>query len=294
MPSTRRISPSGEEVVESLDGRPFGAGRHSCPGEAHAVAIAEGASSFRGLHHAREPLVLPNAWDFASAAALVEQGFSAVGTTSLGVAASRGLPDAAGATLDETLALARSLVCLRVPITVDIEAGFGADPTALAAELTTIGVAGVNIEDGRGTGLESVERQRALIAAFKSAAPELFVNARTDTYWLGAQTEETIRRAREYVDAGADGIFVPGLRDPHEIEKLVSVLGDSPLNVLAELPLPQLHELGVRRISTGSRLFRTAITQAVRSAVAYRDGLPAPDAMSYDDVEAARVRAVRR
>lgn len=294
VPATRRIAPSGEEVVVSLEGQPFGAGRHACPGREHAVALADGALSFRKLHHADQPLLLPNAWDFASAAALVQQGFSAIGTTSLGVAAAHGLPDAAGATCSETIALARSLVRLSVPISVDVEAGFGADPSALATELTTVGVAGVNIEDGRVNDLESIARQCALISAFKDAAPELFVNARVDSYWLRVRIEETLRRARAYVDAGADGIFVPGLLNQVEIEHLVTSLGETPLNLLAELPLQQLRELGVRRVSTGSLLFRTAITQASRAATAYRDGVAPPEAMSYDDVEDTRVRSVQK
>src|SRR5699024_3285786 len=105
---------SGEEVIVPLESRPFGAGRHACPGREHAANLADGALSFRKLHHADEPLLLPNAWDFASAATFVQQGFHAVGTTSLGLAASHGLPDATGATRRETLALAKSLARLSV------------------------------------------------------------------------------------------------------------------------------------------------------------------------------------
>lgn len=206
-------------------------------------------------------MLLPNAWDFASAAALARQGYLAIGTTSLGVAASHGLPDAAGATYAETLALARSLVRLPVPVTVDVEAGFGLDPAELAAELTTMGVAGINIEDGRGDRLEPVDEQCERISALKAAAPELFVNARVDTYWLQLDSESTLLRSRAYVDAGADGIFVPGVREEHLIENLVASLGDTPLNLLAELPFQHLRNLGVRRVSTGSLLYRTAITQ---------------------------------
>lgn len=292
VPATRRMSPTGEEVVVSLEGQPFGAGRHACPGGEHALAIVDGALRFKRLHHGDEPLLLPNAWDFASAAALVQQGFDAVGTTSLGVAAAHGLPDAAGATYVETLALARSLVRLAVPISVDVEAGFGLDPADLAAELTTIGVAGVNVEDGRAGDLDSVERQCAVISAVKAAAPELFVNARVDTYWLGVRLEETMRRTEAYADAGADGVFVPGLRDRAVIDALVGSLGETPLNLLAELPFQQLREHGVRRVSTGSLLFRTAITQAARAAISYRDGAAGPEAMSYGDIESARVRSV--
>jgi len=241
--------------------------------------------TFARLHHAGEPLLLPNAWDFASAAAFVRAGFRAVGTTSLGVAAAHGLPDAAGVTGAETLALASTLVRLQVPVTVDIEAGFGMDPAELAAELTAIGIAGVNIEDGRGDHLAALDAQCALIAAFKAAAPEIFVNARVDTYWLHLPTDETTRRALAYVDAGADGVFVPGLGDEHEIERLVAALGQTPLNLLAQLPFHRLGELGVRRVSTGSLPFRVAITQAAAAVTAYATGAPTPAAISYDEAQ---------
>lgn len=245
--------------------------------------------TFTRLHHAGEPLLLPNAWDFASAAAFVRAGFRAVGTTSLGVAAAHGLPDAAGVTGAETLALASTLVRLPVPVTVDVEAGFGMDPAELAAELTAIGVAGVNIEDGRADHLATLDEQCALIAAFKAAAPEVFVNARIDTYWLQLPTDDTTRRALAYVDAGADGVFVPGLRDEHEIEQLVAALAETPLNLLAQLPFHRLGELGVRRVSTGSLPFRVAITQAAAAVTAYVTGAATPAAMSYDEAQALTI-----
>lgn len=290
--ATRRVSPSGDEVLLSLQGIPFGAGRHACPGETHARALFDGATRFTQLHLGGEPLLVPNAWDFASAAALAGQGFSALGTTSLGVAASHGLPDAAGATYAETVALARSLVRLPVPVSIDVEGGFGVDPAQLAGELTMIGVAGINVEDGRGDHLAPVAQQCALITAIKAAAPELFVNARVDTHWLGVSPPETTPRAQAYVDAGADGVFVPGLREASAIGELVRQLGDTPLNVLAELPFHRLRDLGVRRVSTGSLLFRTAITQAVAAATAYRDGSTGPQALSYDHIERTRRHAL--
>ena len=292
VPHTRRAAPSGHEVLVDLADAPFGAGRHACPGETHAAAMLAGASRFKGLHHADEPLLLPNAWDFASAAALVQQGHQAIGTTSLGVAAAHGLPDAAAATSAETLTLARSLVRLPVPVTVDVEAGWGLDPAELATELTIIGVAGINIEDGRGDHLESIDDQCERISAVKAAAPELFVNARIDTYWLQISPESTLRRATAYVDAGADGVFVPGLRDEPLIESLVGALGDIPLNLLAQLPLRRLRDLGVRRVSTGSLLFRTAITQALAAVEGYRTGADVPAAMPYDQVEQTRTQAL--
>jgi 2-methylisocitrate lyase-like PEP mutase family enzyme len=284
VPYTRRISPEGEEILVDLTDTPFGAGRHTCPGREHALALVDGALAFRRLHDGPAPLLLPNAWDVASAAALVQAGFTAVGTTSLGVAAAHGLPDAAGLALTETIDLARRLARLPVPVTVDIEAGFGADLDQLAGELSELGIAGVNIEDGRGTGLANPRDQADLIRTAKKGAPELFVNARVDTYWLGVANEETLARARRYVDAGADGIFVPGLTDTAEIEHLVDNLG-VPLNLLAQLPVAALAELGVRRISTGSLLFRASLKAAVDTATAVRDNTNTPDAFSYEQVQ---------
>lgn len=290
VPVTRRIGPDGATIEIPLADAPFGLGRHACPGRAHAEALAKG--TFHRLHHEDTPLLLPNAWDFASAAALVEAGFDAIGTTSLGVAAANGLPDAAGATRSETLKLARALAGLPVPISIDAEAGFD-DPAGLAEELAEIGVAGVNLEDGRGASLADPDTQVLLISAFKEAAPHLFVNARIDTHWLNVEHDSTISRAERYLDAGADGIFVPGLSDPGEIEKVAAAVA-APLNVLAQpqLGVRRLAELGVRRISTGSLLFRNALRATVQAAGALRDGEPVSFEPSYDGVQDLVARAL--
>ncbi|GIF20735.1 2-methylisocitrate lyase-like PEP mutase family enzyme [Actinoplanes tereljensis] len=148
-------------------------------------------TDFRALHRPGAPLLLPNAWDVASALALAEAGFAAIGTTSLGVAAAAGLPDGQGYGRDETLSLVRALRGrLGVPLTVDIEAGFGGGPAEvadLAADLAEAGAAGINIEDGRPDGtLAEVSAQAELIAAVRARVPTLFINARTDTHWLAA------------------------------------------------------------------------------------------------------------
>ena len=245
--------------------------------------------TFHDLHHAERPLVLPNAWDFASAAALCAAGFAAIGTTSLGVAAAVGLPDGEGATRDETVALARRIVGLPVPVTVDVESGFGADLRELAAELADLGVAGVNIEDGRPGGvLADPVEQAASVRAVKEGAPGLFVNARVDTHWLGVEHESTVDRANRYLDAGADGVFVPGLAREDDIAAVVAAV-DAPLNVLhvPALGVERLAELGVRRISTGSLLFRAALHAAVETANAVRDGGAVADGVpGYADVVA--------
>ncbi|CUW32024.1 Carboxyvinyl-carboxyphosphonate phosphorylmutase [Streptomyces reticuli] len=173
------------------------------------------APSFAGLHHRPgEPLLLPNAWDHASAAALAARGFPAIATTSLAVAAAVGLPDGAAATREHTVRLALTLGSEPYLLSVDAEDGFSDDPddvAELARQLWTVGAVGINLEDGLGP----AERHAAKIAAVKAAVPGLFVNARTDTYWSGDGDEaDTLRRLDAYQEAGADGVFVPGLTDP--------------------------------------------------------------------------------
>ncbi|GAA3977437.1 isocitrate lyase/phosphoenolpyruvate mutase family protein [Actinomadura viridis] len=244
--------------------------------------------TFHDLHHGERPLLLPNVWSFASGAAMVEAGFPAVGTTSLGVAATAGKPDAAGGTRAETLALARGLARLPVPVTIDVEAGFSDRPeevAALAADLASWGIAGVNIEDGRPGGvLAPPDDQCALITAVKAAAPDLFVNARTDCHWLPGHTAQTLDRVRAYTEAGADGIFVPGLAGETGVRAAVAAT-HLPLNVLF-LPggatFDELAAMGVRRVSYGSLLYRTALHAAVVTAVEGRAPAGIP---TYDDVQ---------
>jgi 2-methylisocitrate lyase-like PEP mutase family enzyme len=228
-------------------------------------------TDFRALHRPGDPLLLPNAWDVASATALAAAGFAAVGTTSLGVAAAHGLPDGRGLGKNETLDLVRRLSALPVPLTVDIEGGFGGAPDAVAdfvAELAGAGAAGINLEDGLADGCLAAQiRIAALIAAVKARVPDFFVNARTDTFWLaatgpdaggggadpsaGARADgaertgsarggvgdrsssmaETLDRARAYLDAGADGIFVPAVAADDDIRTLTATLA-APVNVL--------------------------------------------------------------
>jgi 2-methylisocitrate lyase-like PEP mutase family enzyme len=240
--------------------------------------------TFRELHHAELPLLLPNAWDVGSALAFVAAGFPAVGTTSFGVNASTGRPDAGGASKEATLALVERLRLLPVFVTADVEDGYSDDPGEVADLVAALGVDGVNLEDSAGGRLVDPAIPAAKIQAIKRAAPEVFVNARVDAYWF--HEDDTVpavaERARAYAEAGADGIFVPGAADPATLEQLVAAI-PLPLNVLVVpgLTLAQLGELGVRRVSTGSLPYRVAIDAAVGVAGAVRDGRALPAATSY-------------
>ncbi|MGW0818419.1 isocitrate lyase/PEP mutase family protein [Streptomyces viridiviolaceus] len=244
-------------------------------------------TAFADLHRPGEPLLLPCAWDHASALALADRGFEAIGTTSLGVAAAVGLPDGASATREQTLRLALTLGSEPFLLSVDAEDGFSDDPeevAELARQLAAAGAVGINLEDGLGP----VGRHAAKIAAVKSAAPGLFVNARTDTYWLG-DGEGTRGRLDAYRQAGADGLFVPGLTDPGTIEAVAERF-DVPLNVLYTPGGPSLRhlaDLGVRRVSLGSLLYRRALGAALETVADIRSGRsPRGTAPTYDEVRA--------
>ncbi|MGW2418574.1 isocitrate lyase/PEP mutase family protein [Streptomyces sp. NPDC001709] len=247
-------------------------------------------TTFAGLHHRPGvPLLLPNAWDHASAAALAARGFPAIGTTSLATAAAVGLPDGEGATREQTLALALTLGSGPWHVSVDAEDGFSPDPgevAELAKELWAVGAVGINLEDGLGP----IDRHAAKIAAVKASVPGLFVNARTDTYWSGDGDErDTLRRLDACQQAGADGVFVPGLTDPERIAALVRHL-DVPLNILYSPTGPtvaQLADLGVRRVSLGSLLYRRALGAALDAVAGIAAGRPPGGSTpSYAEVRA--------
>lgn len=246
------------------------------------------SEEFRALHRRGEPLLLPNAWDYGSAALLAQEGFAAIGTTSLGVSAVHGRPDAAGATKAETVALAGAITGLGVMVSVDVEGGFSDDPAEVAelvAGLAAAGVVGVNLEDGRADGtLRPVRLHQEIIEAAKGHG--VFVNARTDTCWL--KTGDPSERVRAY--GHADGIFVPGLSDLGAVAELVE-LTPLPVNILYQPGGPGLDELaraGVARVSTGSLLYRASLWGALSALAAVRPSGSREETVmpSYGDITA--------
>lgn len=224
--------------------------------------------------HASGVLVLPNAWDVASALLAEQAGAAAVATTSGGVAWSLGAAD--GDRLDRGLiveAVRRIAAAVSVPVTADVESGgpTAADVVETVRAVVSAGAVGVNIEDA-GDPLRDVAEQAERIAAAKSAG-QVWVNARTDVYLrsVGAPEErlpETLRRARAYVEAGADSVFVPGVLDPDVLRTLAAEI-PRPLNVLAgpgAPSVPELGDLGVRRVSLGTALAEAAYATARRAA----------------------------
>lgn len=222
-----------------------------------------------------------------------QAGFQAVGTTSLGVAAAMRAPDASGLARDATSALARMLRTLPCPVTIDVEDDFSPDPAEVVDFVATLRSDGINLEDGTGGSLSDPARHAEKITAVKERCPALFVNARVDTYWLGEKSDvaETLRRAHAYVDAGADGIFIPGNLDLEDLEVLCREI-PRPVNALASArhPVPALADVGVRRVSTGSLLHRAALQTAVDVAANVAGGGVAPAVISYADVDALAIQ----
>jgi 2-methylisocitrate lyase-like PEP mutase family enzyme len=237
----------------------------------------ERAELFHRLHAGPAPLMLPNAWDAGSARVIENAGAKAIATTSAGMAWALGYPDGEQLPVQELLAACRR-VCqvATVPVSVDIERGYGRDAQAtseLAGALIQMGVVGINIEDGTEPGTQTLAKPSVLcerIAGVRAMARRhdlpFFINARIDTYLSSlppeARLEETRKRALAYIDAGADGIFVPGLADATEIATLVRWL-PVPLNVYAGYPgapvSQVLQQLGVRRISLGCGPIQAAL-----------------------------------
>lgn len=204
---------------------------------------------FRARHNSDNPLVLPNAWDAASARLVEKAGAEAIATTSAGVAWSLGVPDGNRLDPDEAIAaLARIVRVVDVPVTADIESGYG-DVARTVRNARAAGAVGINIEDGAEPHPERIAEARA------AGGDALFINARIDTFLFSVGgVDETVARAQAYLDAGADGIFVPGVYDADVITTLVERI-PAPLNIMAGPGAPtvaELGKLGVRRVSVGA------------------------------------------
>jgi len=236
------------------------------------------AAEFRRLHSESRPLVLPNAWDAASARIFEDTGFPCIGTTSAGIAWALGYPDGQRVSREEMLEAVRRIVrTVQVPVSADIEAGYGDAPEEVATTVRSVidaGAVGINLEDSPGIDGEplaeislQVEKIRAVREAASQAGAPLFINARTDVYLMSVGKPESrfdnaLRRARAYREAGADGIFVPGLAEANVIADLVRTI-DAPLNILANAGVPSVSELGrlgVARISIGSGAIRATLS----------------------------------
>src|SRR5262249_14504219 len=198
-----------------------------------ATADRSRAAEFRRLHAADAPLVLPNAWDAVSARLIEACGAAAIATTSSGVAWAHGYPDG-DALPPRILAGAVDAIArvLSVPLTIDVEGGYSADPAAVGEVVSAVvagGAVGINIEDGSSPPDLPCAKVAAAKAAATRAGVDLFVNARTDVYLRGLvpgvqAIEETVARARRYQAAGADGLFVPGLIDVDAIRAIASAV----------------------------------------------------------------------
>ncbi len=235
----------------------------------------------RSLHVPGTPLLLPNAWDVASARVVAAAGFPVVATTSMGMAATLGYEDHERAPADEMLAAAaRVATAVNVPVTVDAEAGYGIEATDLVSRLKEMGAAGCNLEDtNHATGelrdpVEQADWLRAVRGAASDQAYGLVINARIDVFLSalasGAEgksqaelVREALRRAHAYIEAGADCVFPILLWQPDALESFISD-APGPVNVLQIPPAPshaELAELGVARISYGGLLHRDAMEQ---------------------------------
>jgi 2-methylisocitrate lyase-like PEP mutase family enzyme len=240
----------------------------------------EKAEAFRALHEG-EVFVIPNPWDAGSAKILAGLGFKALATTSSGLAFTLGRLDGA-ATLDETVEHARQLAnATSLPISVDLENGYGRDPEHAASAITRAadaGAVGGSIEDyDPGGEIYGVAHAAERVAAACEAAGRLafpfMVTARTENLIRGHNDlDDTIARLQAYERAGADVLYAPGLRNADEIRLVCAAVG-KPVNVLARpnLSVGEITEAGARRISVGGSLSWVAVNALVSSAEAIRD-----------------------
>jgi len=227
-------------------------------------------NTFTRLHRAATPLILPNAWDAASALLCQNTGAQAVGTSSAAVAWSLGYADGGALPVEEHLnAIARIARVTSLPLSVDIEDGYSQNPeqvAELACKMVALGVAGINIEDGNDTPESLSEKISAIRQALNGRS--IFINARTDVYLNALASGDKainmcIERLELYKSAGADCGFVPGLSTVEEVRSLATDI-DLPINIMllpGIAPISEFFAAGIKRFSTGPALFQSAYGQ---------------------------------
>jgi 2-methylisocitrate lyase-like PEP mutase family enzyme len=267
--------------------------------------VTDKAERLRALHHGGDILVLPNAWDAASARLFQAEGFAAIGTTSAGVAAALGYPDGGVAPPREMIeAVARIVRAVDVPVTADIEHAYATTPDAVAEvalRVIAAGAVGVNVEDCVPGASDLVplslqtDKIAAIVKAAATAGVKVVINARTDGILraMGAPASRlptAIERGKAFLAAGADCVFVPGVRDAPTIAALVQGIG-GPVNILAVTgtpPVAELQRLGVARVSLGSGPMRASlavvrdVARQLKTAGTY--SAFTDHALAYDDV----------
>lgn len=244
------------------------------------------ARTFAALHVPGDPLVLFNVWDVGSARAVADAGAKALATGSWSVAAAHGYFDAEALPIDLAIAnVARIAAAVELPVSIDFEGGYAAEPEGVAANFTRAvdaGAIGCNFEDQvvGGEGLYPIADQAARIAALRGVSVDVFINARTDLFLKAAAdthdrdlVDAALRRAEAYAEAGASGFFAPGLKDEGLIAALCKA-SPLPVNIMVFPGVPERARLagaGVARISHGPgpyRLAMAAVTEAARGAMA--------------------------
>jgi 2-methylisocitrate lyase-like PEP mutase family enzyme len=247
---------------------------------------AEKARVFRALHERNGAFIIPNPWDVGTARLLAHSGFEALATTSMGYAFSLGRKDNSLGR-KETLAYASAIAsATQLPVSADLENGFGDSPQVVAETIklaAAAGVVGGSIEDATGSPdhpiyeIElAIERVRAAVAAARALPFPFTLTARAENYWHGRpDLGDTIRRLQAYEKAGADVLYAPGLSTREDIAAVVSSV-NRPVNVVmglqgVQLSLSELSAMGVKRVSVGSALCRTALAAFLRAAREMRE-----------------------
>lgn len=247
---------------------------------------AEKSKRFRELHQRPGAFIIPNPWDIGSARLLARLGFEALATTSVGYAFSIGRRDH-GVPRDEMIAHAASIVAATdLPVSADLENGFGDDPETVAETIrmaAAAGLAGCSIEDSTNVPGNpiyafdlAVDRIRAAAEAARALPVPFTLTARSENYLHGRRDlADTIRRLNAFQDAGADVLYAPGITDMNDVATLVKSV-DRPVNVLAGMQgvhfeLAELSKVGVKRVSVGGALSRVALAACIRAATEMRD-----------------------